>query len=866
MGAAGGALLERDAEIDVLGTALSTAADGAGSVVLISGEAGIGKTSVVRAFLRESMRRATVLHGACDDLLTPRTLGPLRDAARTHGGPLARALADSDRDATLAAVLTELSDPVRPTVLVLEDVHWADDATLDVLRYVGRRVADLPAVIVVTFRDEEVGPTLRRVLGGLGGPSVRRLALTGLSRAGVARLAGGTAATSAPLFTLTAGNPFFVTEAISAAGVAGSLAVPATIVDAVLARVRRLGPAAQEALEQLAVVPSGVELPLARALLGDLSVLAEAEERGIVEVRPGVVAFRHELARRAVEGAMPMSVRMQRNARVLTELLAADRPDLTRVVHHAAEAGDDAAVVEHAPAAAREANRAGAHAQEVRLYDEALRRRELLEPAAVAAILLASATARFTTDQLVDAQRAGAEAVRIREGLGDRGALGEALVALAPIQWATTRPREALEMSTRAVALLDGDGDTVRHAWALSYHGLLLTAVDRYRDALPVGGAAVAMADALGSGALLGLAYALHGRARLQMGEEAGHDEMLLGIATAASAPHHQHVMMAYVCLVQELWRLGRYAEVAQRVEEGIAYARERELDFYVDYLLGHRHRLQTMGGEWATAESGLRTLLSDRDDDAGGSARHSLPALAQLLVRRGAEEAPEVVARAVVYARRADSRYELVPALLAEIEQAWLVDRPADARGAVTTLTERTAGIGPERQRGELLRWRRRFGEQVEPFAGCPDELAAGIRGDWRTAAAAWRAIGDPYATALELADGDTDALLEALRLLDDLGARPAAALVRRRLRHRGVTLIPRGPKPTTRVNPAGLTDRQVEILRLVAAGRTNAEIAAELVVSVRTVDHHVSAVLQKLGVQGRRAAANAAVEIGVR
>ena len=183
-------LLERDGELEVLEGALDRAARAAGSVELVSGEAGIGKTSLVRAFLRAAAHRATVLQGACDDLLTPRTLGPVRDAARTRGGPLAPALADGDRDAVLAAVLTELGGS-RPTVLVLEDVHWADDATLDVLRYVGRRVDELAAVIVVTFRDGEVGRSLQRLLGG---PSVRRLALARLSRPAVARLAGGTCA------------------------------------------------------------------------------------------------------------------------------------------------------------------------------------------------------------------------------------------------------------------------------------------------------------------------------------------------------------------------------------------------------------------------------------------------------------------------------------------------------------------------------------------------------------------------------------------------------------------------------------------------------------------------------------------------
>ena len=413
--------------------------------------------------------------------------------------------------------------------------------------------------------------------------------------------------------------------------------------------------------------------------------------------------------------------------------------------------------------------------------------------------------------------------------------------------------------SQRAVELLADDGDTARHAWTLCYNGLLLTGVDRYAEALTVGAAAVGMAERLGSASLLGLAQGLHGRARYHLGDEDGHDEMLQGIATAAAVPHHQHVLMTAISLVQELWMRGHYAEVEKRVEDGIAYGREHDLDFYLDYLFGHRLRLLVLRGDWPAAEAGLRAMSAAGEDGSGsgaGAVRHSLPALAQLLVRRGADDAPAVLARAVEYARRADSRYGLMPALLAEIEQVWLLDRPASARAAVATLDERTADPGAERQRGELLRWRRRLGEPDEAFPGCPDELAAGISGDWRAAAAAWQAVGDPYAAALELAGGDTEARLAALTQLDDLGARPAAARVRRDLRRAGVTVIPRGPKPTTRENPAGLTDRQVEILRLVADSRTNAEIAARLVLSVRTVDHHVSAVLQELGVPGRREA----------
>jgi len=181
-------LLEREAFLEVL-------AGPPARLILIGGEAGVGKTALVREFA--AGRR--VLWGACDPLLTPRPLGPLLDVAEAAGGELLAAAEAGARPAALVAALLRELRASPGTVLVLEDVHWADDATLDVLRYLGRRVAELPVVLVVTYRDEEVGPALQRVLGALGGSAVHRLAPARLSRAAVARLVGGTAATSAPL-------------------------------------------------------------------------------------------------------------------------------------------------------------------------------------------------------------------------------------------------------------------------------------------------------------------------------------------------------------------------------------------------------------------------------------------------------------------------------------------------------------------------------------------------------------------------------------------------------------------------------------------------------------------------------------------
>ncbi|HET9557940.1 MAG TPA: AAA family ATPase, partial [Actinomycetota bacterium] len=281
-------LLERDAELRRLRETLRGAGQGRGSVVLVSGEAGIGKTVLVRRFAREAAAQARVLVGACDDLVTPRTLGPFRDMARAQDATLALAEAvepGAGREAVFAAVHQELAG--RPTVLVVEDVHWADDATLDVLRYLAWRIPELPCVLVLTYRDE-LGDDhpLRRVLGALPHRQVRRLGLRPLSPGAVEELAGGHGADAAAVLAVTAGNPFFVTEVLANPGVE----VPATVRDAVLARLGGLSEPTQRALELLSTVPGQVERWLVERLLGDqLAALDEAERRGMLEADPGHV-------------------------------------------------------------------------------------------------------------------------------------------------------------------------------------------------------------------------------------------------------------------------------------------------------------------------------------------------------------------------------------------------------------------------------------------------------------------------------------------------------------------------------------------------------------------------------------------------
>lgn len=271
-------LLERSTALAALQSSWVAAARGSGSVVLVTGEAGSGKSALVAEFVR-SLDTAAVLMGACDNLSTDRPHGPLRDAVAGSDGPLAVALESGANilDATLAHLRTE------PTVLVIEDLQWADRGTLDVLAFLAKRIGNTAALVVATARDGDPG------LPG------RRIPLQPLSVDAVACLVGTLDA--ADLHARTGGNPFFVTEMITA-----DSDLPDSVVDAVATRIRELDPQVRAVVERLAVIEGTVEYELAEALLGPaFEHVVVAERARFVESGAAGIRFCHDIVRRAIE-------------------------------------------------------------------------------------------------------------------------------------------------------------------------------------------------------------------------------------------------------------------------------------------------------------------------------------------------------------------------------------------------------------------------------------------------------------------------------------------------------------------------------------------------------------------------------------
>ena len=435
-------LLERARMLEELDGELAATAAG-GRVVLVAGEAGIGKSALVRRFTERHAAGTRVLLGACDPLLTPRALGPLHDIARQTGGRLAGLLAaGGPREQLFTALLDELDQGARPRVAVVEDAHWADEATLDLLVFLGRRMRETRALLAVTYRDDELAADhpLLAVLGRLPPEAVRRLRLEPLSEAAVAELARRAGRPAAGLRALTGGNPLLVTQVLAAA----DAGVPLTVRDLALARAGGLPADAQEVVRLVAVVPTRAELWLLERALGPPPAAVEAGvSAGLLVAGAEGVGFRHELLRRAVEGSLPALARRELNRRVLEVLAAAPvgQVDLARLVHHAREAGDAEAVLQYGPEAARQAAAVAAHREAAGHYRAVLAHAERIPAAARAELLEAYSVEAYLSGLAGEAVSARQDAVALREMGGDRERLGESLRWLSRLHWwAGSRP------------------------------------------------------------------------------------------------------------------------------------------------------------------------------------------------------------------------------------------------------------------------------------------------------------------------------------------------------------------------------------------------------------------------------------------
>lgn len=820
---------------------------GGGKVVLVRGEAGIGKTSLVREFLNRHVDEAHVLSGSCDDLSTPQPLGPFWDLARKEPS-LGEPLESGDRLRVLAAVLELLSRSLRPSILLIEDTHWADEATLDAIKYLGRRIADTNGLLLLTYREGEVDydHPLRGVIGEFPPQSIERIRLERLSAPAVASMIGDSGLDLDEVLALADGNPLFVTEVLAS----GVETVPSSVQDSVLARAAKVSPGARRVLDLVSVIPGEAERALVAEILDPTPAqLSECVRQGLLRVDEDFVSFLHELTRRAIETALSSSDRRRLNQQVLAGLGA--ETNASRMVHHAREANDVESIVEYAPKAARAA-------MAIASYREAFAHFRTLEPyldrvaqADRALIFDDWARTEFYLDN-VEALDILAHAIELHRSRGDDVALARALTFGVRLNEINGLPSAADDCAAEAIEILEVYPPSPDLAFAVSQLAWLSLMRGDGARAMRIADRAIDLAAETGDD--LTTIHALNTKgSEMYMRGDADGLRLLEEARTLAQEGGYRfeeiRALLNMTSAALERLELELASDLAQRTRNTATRYENRTLEAYSD---AQRAQIHCWKGEWVAADDIATEVL--------GSHPHTdlvvQWVLGRLQTRRGQPDAQLTIDRTWLLAEATGEMQNLLPVAAAYAEYLWVMgeNTPSLVERFGEALDEGIR-LGSSWPTGDLAFWLWKLGELPQAPDGIAEPYRLMIEGEFSAAAELWSTIGCPYERAITLAQGDRATQLEALDILEGLGAVAVAAKLRKALIDQGVP-VPRGRGRKTRAHPVGLTSRQAEVLELLDEALSNTEIADRLFVSPRTVEHHVSAVLRKLDASTREQA----------
>ncbi len=722
-------LLERASFLRTLAEYAGEARNGDGRLVLVSGESGMGKTALLEAF-QQDLKGTRWLWGACDGLLTPRPLGPLFDIGMHLDGELGAACRSmAPRDQLFASFLAEIDSPATFTVAVIEDVHWADEATIDLLSFTGRRLGRMAALVLVTYRDDELRDDhpLKIVLGDLATQRATRwMRMPPLSLEAVRTLVGQRNVDAAELHAVTGGNPFYVSEVLEA----GWPSVPPTVRDAVGARLARAAPSTRRVVESASIIGTRIDAGLLVPILADCGSSMEACLATGILVPDGVgLRFRHELVRMAVAAGVAPHRKAELHARLLAALDARGDADPAILAHHAEGAGDQRAVLRHAPEAARRSSALGAHRESAAQFERALRCADGGDRQTRACLYEGVADEYALLDRWSETETALRIALAFRRELGDAVGAGKDLCVLSTALWRLCRGPESELAAKEAAGLLESAPPGPGLAWAYAKLGVAILVSGRRGEGLELLERARDLGEQLDQVDVVSFALNAIGLTLVESGQD-GIPTIERALQIALDADVQEAAGRAYTSLQEAGICMHRFGDAERYYSAGMAYCDERELGVFSTCLTGGRASALLKVGRWDDAMATSTQMLS-RSGISPVNRLNPLIAVAAVQGRRQEGNAWDLLDEAIALAEGTAQPSWMVPIRAVRAELRYLTGEPDLAAQEVGAASEHLGHVDPW-DAWSVVIWLARMQQPVDVQAPAPEPYALELAGNW--------------------------------------------------------------------------------------------------------------------------------------
>ncbi|WP_171037813.1 helix-turn-helix transcriptional regulator [Dyadobacter luticola] len=856
-------LIERAEFLTTLHSKFKQTLSDEGHCIFVTGEPGIGKTTLVNAFCKEIKPDYKTYWGTCDALYSPRPLAPLYDLLIQLGKGFSEVHTDAeDRTSLFLSVLQELHKERKGMVVVFEDIHWADEATLDFIKFLGRRIGQLKCLFILTYRDDEVHARhpLRNVLGQLYSHSFTKFQLAPFSRAIVEKLAAEKGYSGEEVYNITGGNPFYVTEILASY----SNGVPENVRDSILSVYHQQEDDTKTLWEMLSIFPAGFELKYLEQIQPRYrEAVKYCFGSRILIVRDGLIFFKHQLYSQTIEASLSPLLRIALNKQILAMFLEVfeQNQEIERIVHHAKNAGSDELIARYAPIAAEKSALAGAHADAARLYCLAIECEKFIGKEKLAAYHELYAYECYLIHQNKEAIAYTERALEFWQEQQDAEKIGKNLRFLSRLWWYEGNRAQAEKLGIRAVNELQNAPASRAKAMAYSNMAALKMLADQTDECLAWGQKASHLAREIDDQETLAHALNSIGSALMTDHQSVAEGMSYLqeSLQIALEYAFHEHAARAYTAIGSNAISMKLYDVAREHLDLGIAYCQERDMDSLRLYMVGYKARLNLETGAWDEAFKLAQSLLQT-EDLLPVIKIGSLITIGLLKLRRGEDGALDLLSEAKTIAFDTMELHRIVPALSALLEYEWLLGTSLIETAVLDQAVDMIRQVKKITDDNKLYFWLKRARRDYV--------LTKEIDGQYtneKGAAAYWERTGCPYEYALTLFEGDEEDMRKGLKMVEELGAERVYQKLRQSMRSEGVKKIPRGKRLSTRSNAAQLTSRELDVLQLLQTGMQNKEIAEKLFISAKTVDHHISAILLKLNVGTRSKAVNEALSMGI-